>query len=191
MATNTTEPRLHCTYCGRPFDAGRQGWPRVCGGCGRTTFRNPLPVVVVLLPVLDRGGGLLAVRRTIDPGRGKFALPGGYIDWNDPAWQHAAARELREETGLDLPPDTMRAFRVVSAPDKTLLLFTLAEGVRSADLPPFAATNETDGLAVLTGPGELAFPIHAEVVAEYFGAKSEILHSKSETNLKCKGGKDY
>src|SRR5690606_33625987 len=54
----------HCSYCGRPFRPDAP-WPRICTHCGRTTYRNPLPVAVVLLPIDDEG--LLVVRRNIDP----------------------------------------------------------------------------------------------------------------------------
>ena len=39
-----------CSFCGMRFpeDAGR---PRCCPACGNTTYRNPLPVAVALVPV--------------------------------------------------------------------------------------------------------------------------------------------
>lgn len=162
------ERTLHCTHCGAPF-AAESGWPRTCGACGRVSYRNPLPVVVVLIPVLDRGG-LLVIRRSVaaDPGFGQLALPGGFIDINDPTWQHAAARELREETGVELPPDAFTEFRVRSAPNGTLLLFTLGRAVTSGALSAFAGTNETSELAVIAEPQELAFPLHTEAARLWF-----------------------
>ena len=68
------EKNSHCSYCGAAF-ADAQPWPRTCTTCKETSFTNPLPVAVVLVPV---GAGLLAVRRAIPPGRGQLALPGGY-----------------------------------------------------------------------------------------------------------------
>ena len=172
-ATGKPEVRLHCTYCGRAFDqAGTQGWPRTCSGCGKVTYKNPIPVAVVLLPVLDKRG-LLVIRRAVknDPGWGQFALPGGFIDINDATWQEAAAREVREEAGIGLDPNDFKVFDVRSAPDRTLLLFVLAKGVNSADLPAFKATGETSEMAVITAPQELAFPLHTEVVRRYFAAR--------------------
>jgi NADH pyrophosphatase NudC (nudix superfamily) len=66
----------HCSYCGHPFGVD-QLWPRRCPQCEQTSFRNPLPVAVVLVPV---DGGVLTVRRTIEPKFGWLALPGGYIE---------------------------------------------------------------------------------------------------------------
>jgi ADP-ribose pyrophosphatase YjhB (NUDIX family) len=168
---------LHCTYCGHAFGPQQTGWPRTCSSCGRVSYRNPLPVVVVLLPVSDRGG-LLVIRRSVavDPGIGQFALPGGYIDINDPSWQHAAARELREETGIVLPPETFKEFGVRSAPNGTLLIFALAAPVSSDALPAFRATNETSEMTVITSPTELAFSLHSEMANTWFAGRRVGLH---------------
>src|SRR5205814_8192464 len=84
----------HCSYCGAAYPADAP-FPRTCSPCGNTTWVNPIPVAVCLLPV---DGGLLVIRRAIPPKVGELALPGGYVDLSE-TWQQAAARELEEETG--------------------------------------------------------------------------------------------
>ena len=155
----------YCSYCGHAFRRN-QAWPRTCAGCARVTYRNPLPVGIVLLPV---GRGLIAVRRSIHPGFGKLALPGGYIGV-DETWQVAGAREVFEETGIRIDPLGIRDFRVLSTADAggLLLVFGLARRYPVADLPPFVPTDETSERVILTRPQELAFPAHTVVVAEYF-----------------------
>ena len=168
MATQTSETALHCTYCGTRF-AQQDGWPRTCTQCGRVTYKNPIPVVVVLLPVYGPAG-LLVVRRSVagDPGHGRLALPGGFIDAGDPTWQHAAARELREETGVCLPHEWFAQHAVRSAPDGTLLIFATARPLPLRTLPPSASTGETSGATVIYEPTELAFPLHTEVARDWF-----------------------
>jgi ADP-ribose pyrophosphatase YjhB (NUDIX family) len=161
-----SDRQRHCSYCGQSFGRLR-AWPRTCAGCGQTTYRNPLPVVVVLLPITDVGG-LLAVRRAIEPGLGKLALPGGYIDWADATWKDAGARELREETGIRVRPASLSEFRVLSAPDHKLIVFALARGVASSALPASLTNDEISELTVLTRPTRLAFSTHTQVVREYF-----------------------
>ncbi|MEV0197837.1 NUDIX domain-containing protein [Nonomuraea sp. NPDC050691] len=153
----------HCSFCGTAFAPG-QAWPRTCSGCGSTSYLNPLPVAVMLLPVDD---GVLVVRRGVEPHRGGLALPGGFIDMNE-SWQQAAVRELREETGIVVDADAVRLLDVSSAPDGTVLIFALGPRTGAADLPPVAPTAETTEWLLLDGPRELAFPLHTRVVAEYF-----------------------
>jgi ADP-ribose pyrophosphatase YjhB (NUDIX family) len=158
-----------CSFCGQPF-AAQQAWPRVCASCGNTTFLNPIPVAVVLLPVDE---GVLAVRRNIEPQIGRLALPGGYIN-RDESWQQAGARELFEETGITISPETMREFRVKSTPDyRTLLVFGLAQPLHAPDLPAFTPNEETQEVCVLTAPQELAFSTHTEALREYFDWRSK------------------
>lgn len=153
----------HCSYCGNPFEED-QAWPRKCANCGRTSYLNPLPVAVVLLPV---GNGVLTVRRAIEPGKGRLALPGGFIGMGE-SWQEAAARELFEETGLTTEATQIGDFRVLSAPDGTVLIFGLAQPWPGQTLPVLAANHEVSEMVVLTAPEELAFPLHTQVIREYF-----------------------
>ena len=76
----------------------------------------PRPLVTVDVVVLAGGGKngtplqVLLVRRRHEPFAGRWALPGGYLEENEPP-REGAARELREETGLaDLPLRDLAAF---------------------------------------------------------------------------------
>jgi ADP-ribose pyrophosphatase YjhB (NUDIX family) len=51
--------------------------------------------------LVEREGQILLVRRAIDPGRGQWSLPSGFVEW-DESPEVAAARECAEETGLIL-----------------------------------------------------------------------------------------
>ena len=125
---------------------------------------NPVPVAVLLLQV---DGGLVVIRRGIPPRKGSLALPGGYINLGE-SWQHAASRELFEETAIRLDPDTIQDFRTLSAPDGTVLIFGLARLPAGAELPPFVASDETCERLILRTAAELGFSLHTQVVREYF-----------------------
>ena len=166
----TFKKNSHCSYCGQSFHA-EQAWPRTCANCGNTSFLNPIPVAVVLIPV---DGGLLFVRRGIEPRKGRLTLPGGFINLGE-SWQAAGAREAQEETGVVIAPIELREFRVRSAPDGTLLIFGVAQARTSGSLPPFAPNDEVTEQVVLSPRqfaalprDELAFPLHADVVEAFF-----------------------
>jgi ADP-ribose pyrophosphatase YjhB (NUDIX family) len=157
----------HCSYCGEAFPADL-AWPRTCGRCGSISYVNPLPVSVILVPVDE---GLLLVRRTIPPREGSLALPGGFIGVGE-SWQQAGAREVLEETGLQIDPDEIRLYDVLSAPDGTVLIFGLAHPRARADLPPFAPNEECSEAVVAMQPVELAFPLHTRVAQRFWQDRS-------------------
>lgn len=66
------------------------------------------PVFVTVDTVVQCAGKILLIKRGQPPGVGLYAVPGGFIEQRETAYQ-SAVRELREETRLSLPESTMRA----------------------------------------------------------------------------------
>jgi NADH pyrophosphatase NudC (nudix superfamily) len=166
MSLQQYKKHSHCSYCGHPFTAD-QPWPRQCANCNNMTFRNPLPVTVVVQPVDD---GVLTVRRTIQPRSGWLALPGGYIEFGE-SWQAAGARELWEEAGVQIDSASLREIKVFSAPDNTILIIALAPPMTSNQLADFVTTDEASERIIVSTPQELAFPLHTEVITDYLQGK--------------------
>lgn len=160
-------PHSHCPNCGTAW-ATTDDWPRVCGGCGETTWRNPLPVAVAIQPVATAVGlGVVVQRRDIEPGRGLLSLPGGFIEHGED-WRDALVRELWEETGLTADAEDVRLYDVQSVPHGGTILIFGQLPIRPADeLPASAPTEESTEWLVLTEPAELAFSTHTEVLASF------------------------
>lgn len=167
-----SEKNSHCSYCGELFH-NQTSFPRTCAACSNVTYRNPTPVTVVLLPIMGDCGkrGLLVVRRNIEPQKGKLALPGGFVNFNDKpeTWQEAGARELYEETGVEISPNDLFEYKVRSSPSGSLLIFAQAMFVFIEEqLPTFLANEEATERGVIWEPQELAFPLHTEMVQHFF-----------------------
>lgn len=58
------------------------------------------PLLTADCVVFDRDDRLLLIRRKNPPFKGRYALPGGFVEIGESV-EDAALRELREETGID------------------------------------------------------------------------------------------
>lgn len=80
------------------------------------------PVLVTVDAVVRVGDHVLLIRRGRSPGKGLLAVPGGFIEQRETAYQ-SAVRELQEETGFELLPQEMehacKAMRIFDHPDRS------------------------------------------------------------------------
>jgi ADP-ribose pyrophosphatase YjhB (NUDIX family) len=160
----TYKRNTYCSFCGTAFNL--EIYPKKCETCSNTTYINPLPIAVALVPI---GKGLLAVRRNIEPKKGMIALAGGFIELGE-SWQAAAVREVWEETGIKLDIETVSLFDTLSAPDGTVLVFGLFSPKNLMELPNFQSNSETQEICIIDeNTEELAFPLHTQVMKKYFG----------------------
>jgi 8-oxo-dGTP diphosphatase len=90
-------PQKFCVRCGgrlaRRWVAAERCRRLVCGACGDIAYQNP-KVVGAALPV--RNGKVYLARRDIEPSRGLWTFPSGYMELGETVEQ-AAARETWEE----------------------------------------------------------------------------------------------
>lgn len=154
----------HCSFCGNRYPPAA-AWPRRCQACHNTSYLNPLPVVVMLLPI---GKGLVVIRRNIEPQKGTLTLPGGYLDVGE-TWQQGARRELCEETGIDVTEPEIELYDVQNGLDDTLVIFGLAKPQPVQLLQPFCSA-ETQEVALILQPITLGFPMHTAVMKRFFTA---------------------
>ncbi len=158
----------YCSYCGHPYPL-EQHWPRRCLNCSQLTFRNPKPVVVVLQPVDE---DVVLILRNIEPGKGLWALPGGFIDFGE-RWEVAAARELQEETGIPADANEAELITVENGTDgQTLLIFCRFPGRRRVDLPTFRPDEEVSDVQIVSSQMlktySFAFNIHYTIIRVHF-----------------------
>lgn len=67
-----------------------------CSKCGFVDYQNPKACVAILIA---QGGRLLLAQRGIEPAKGQWDIPGGFVDSGESA-EEAAVREALEEMTL-------------------------------------------------------------------------------------------
>ena len=103
-------PIKHCRNCGsavvyRVPDDGDTRERAVCPACHTIQYENPNNVVGTI-PVL--GDRVLLCMRNIEPRKGKWTLPAGFMELNESTAQ-GAARETVEEAGAEFEMEGLLA----------------------------------------------------------------------------------
>jgi ADP-ribose pyrophosphatase YjhB (NUDIX family) len=162
----------YCSYCGSKF-AEQILWPRKCFRCNNESYVNPAPVTVALISVLGRGNdinndmGVLIQRRNIEPKKGAWALPGGYMNLGE-TWQEGCAREIEEEIGLITDPAGYKMIDIaMGSNNNTLLIFASYYEVIYWDDIHFVPNSEVQEIRLAYTPEELAWPTHTINLQRY------------------------
>lgn len=93
------QKKSYCHFCGqgivRQYHEGRNRL--FCDACRQVIYENPIPATCLV--VRDDNDRILLVKRSVEPKKGGWCLPGGYIEMGEEP-DESALRELSEETGL-------------------------------------------------------------------------------------------
>jgi 8-oxo-dGTP diphosphatase len=156
----------YCVLCGTEL-VGRVIEGREVEGCPNDDFVLWHDPKVTTAVVIETVGGVVLGRRSIEPGRGLWCLPGGFVnDDEDP--REAAARECREEICASVEMTRLIGvyhIRKRSAPSMIGIAYVarLADGGRPS---PGMEMLEV-GVFPMDALPPLAFPSHSEVLTEY------------------------
>lgn len=127
-----------CSYCGQPtalsVPPGDTRERRICPGCGAVHYENPR-VVVGCVP--EHAGRILLCRRAIEPRRGYWTVPAGFLE-NGETLEAGAARESYEEALAQVEIGSLLA--VVSIPEACQVHVFFRAGLAKAE---FGAGEES------------------------------------------------
>lgn len=148
------EPRF-CPACGDPVEPRSledDHRPRLICPRGHVTWRNPR-IVVGTLPV--SGGRVHLARRAIEPAKGRWTCPGGFLETGE-STQEGARRETEEETELRV--EVGRLIGAYSRPHVGIVTIVYEASVVGGRPEPAAETSEVRAFEPDDIPwGDLAF----------------------------------
>ncbi len=157
-----------CPLCGgdlvrRPVPPDDRAHP-VCVDC-RFVFYLAPKVVAGTLPLHD--GRVLLTRRAIEPARGLWTFPGGYVDWGEDV-REGARRETIEEVGLAVRLEGLLG--LYSYPGSPVVVAVFLAAVPDGGQPVPCPTEVLE--AAYFGPGEipwdaLAFPSTRDALRDW------------------------
>ncbi len=115
--------------------------------------------------IIEVTGGIVLIRRKNEPLG--WAIPGGFTDYGESA-EHAAVREAKEETSLDV--EDLALLGVYSDPERDPCMHTISMvyTARAAGTP--RAEDDAADIGIFTRdslPSPLAFD-HAKILEDYF-----------------------
>lgn len=159
----------YCPRCGEAID--KVDDRAECPACGFVGYANAVPATEAVC--FDDRGRILLGRRGVEPGKGLWDLPGGFLHENEHPLD-ALRRELREETSLELETVEFLGHWLEPYDGRIVLCLTwtgrVVGAAQAGDDLVELRWFEPDELPV---PSELAFAHYPEVLSAAVARRDE------------------
>jgi ADP-ribose pyrophosphatase YjhB (NUDIX family) len=157
----------YCTHCGAVMEirmpSGDQRARHVCTVCERIHYQNPRMVVGSIPEFENR---ILLCRRDIEPCRGKWTLPAGFLENNESVRQ-GAQRETYEETRVRV--EIIAPYRLFDLVFVNQLYLIFRARIL---IPEFGPTHESSEVTLVHENDipwdNIAFPVIHKTLRHYF-----------------------
>ena len=180
---NYRTPIKFCKNCGtavvyRQPDDGDTKNRAVCPACNTVHYENPLNVVGTV-PVWD--DKVLLCKRNIEPRKGKWTLPAGFMELEETTAQ-GAARETIEEAGAQFEMQSL--FSVLSVPRVGQVHLFYRAKLTSDQFNPGFETMEAKLFAEADIPwDDIAFRTVKVTLEKYFSDRAQGNFSVHEADI--------
>jgi ADP-ribose pyrophosphatase YjhB (NUDIX family) len=156
----------YCPRCGGALDKRqlKANEPKrlVCQACGFIFYQDPK---VVAGTVFTLDGGVVLLKRGVEPSLGKWVFPGGYVDRGESV-REAAVRETKEESQLDVRLGPL--LNVYSYPRSPNVIVVYTAEVIGGELSAADECTAAESFALDDVPWEdLAFDSTRDALADY------------------------
>ena len=140
------------------------------------------PIFSTADAVVVQSGHVLMIRRRAEPGKGLWALPGGYVNANtDKSVEAAMLRELREETKIKVPEPVLRGnivrSKVFDAVDRSprgrIITHAFYIQLPDGELPKVKGSDDAEKarwVPIAEVNSEECFEDHYEILQHFLGA---------------------
>ena len=140
------------------------------------------PIFSTADAVVIQSGHVLMIKRRAEPGKGLWALPGGYVNANtDKSVEDAAIRELREETMIKVPAPVLRGnivrSKVFDAIDRSprgrIITHAFYIQLPDGELPKVKGSDDAEKarwVPIAEIQSEECFEDHYEILQHFLGA---------------------
>lgn len=140
------------------------------------------PIFSTADAVVVQSGHVLMIRRRAEPGKGLWALPGGYVNARtDKTVEDAAIRELREETQIRVPAPVLRGSIVRSkvfdaidrSPRGRIITHAFYIQLPDGELPKVKGSDDAEKarwVPIAEVRSEECFEDHYEILSHFVGA---------------------
>ena len=140
------------------------------------------PIFSTADAVVIQSGNILLIKRRAEPGKGLWALPGGYVNANtDKSVEDAAIRELREETMIKVPAPVLRGSIVRSkvfdaidrSPRGRIITHAFYIQLPDGELPKVKGSDDAEKarwVPIAEVKSEECFEDHYEIIQHFLGA---------------------
>jgi 8-oxo-dGTP diphosphatase len=134
----------------------------VCQACSFIFYQDPK---VVAGTVFTLNGGIVLLKRGVEPSMGKWVFPGGYVDRGESV-QDAAIRETKEESQLDVKLGAL--LNVYSYPRSPNVIVVYTADIVGGELAAGDESVEAEAFDPAKIPwGELAFDSTRDALQDY------------------------